>query len=231
MKCKSCGGSIPAKSTICEYCGVHNDIDLRGVHEYTVHIPESDRICPTCNIKLKTIDLNIEGSFYIEQCDQCFGLFFDPGELESLLEASVKKKYRIDFKKLNNIEKNFKLDDKIIYRKCPICQEFMNRKNFGTRSGVIIDICSDHGIWLNGGELRKLMEWKNAGGMLLHEQRVEENRIRREKEQKARDTKMREYRKSTNSTGNYNFGTSSFYNKSDDDLLSSIGNMIFKLFV
>ncbi len=53
----------------------------------------------------------------------------------------------------------------------------MTRINFGTKSGVIIDQCSAHGVWLDGGELRRLLTWRKAGGELLHEQ------IMREKEQ------------------------------------------------
>lgn len=223
MKCKSCGASLPLKTTICQYCGISNDIDLRGFHEYTINIPESDRICPSCNISMKTLDLKIGDHFYIEQCDKCFGLFFDIGELERILDESVSKNYSIDFKRLKNIEKEFQIEDKIVYKKCPVCQELMNRKNYGTRSGVVIDICSDHGIWLNGGELRKLMEWKNAGGMILHKQRIEENNIKEVREKELREKKYGKYRQSE-----YNNDFRKFNVRSDDDIISSIGNLLFK---
>jgi len=54
----------------------------------------------------------------------------------------------------------------------------MNRINFGHRSGVIVDQCRPHGLWLDSGELKHLLDWKKAGGQLLHE----EIRDRREKE-------------------------------------------------
>jgi Zn-finger nucleic acid-binding protein len=56
----------------------------------------------------------------------------------------------------------------------------MNRVNFGTKSGVIVDRCRDHGVWLDGGELRHLFEWMKAGGKLLSQER--EQQLRREKE-------------------------------------------------
>jgi Zn-finger nucleic acid-binding protein len=40
----------------------------------------------------------------------------------------------------------------------------MSRVNFGYRSGVVIDRCTNHGIWLDSGEITHLMEWKKAGG-------------------------------------------------------------------
>lgn len=46
----------------------------------------------------------------------------------------------------------------------------MNRVNFGQRSAVVVDRCLHHGIWLDSGELIHLMEWKKAGGQILHQQ-------------------------------------------------------------
>jgi Zn-finger nucleic acid-binding protein len=49
--------------------------------------------------------------------------------------------------------------------------------NFGGKSGVIIDRCGAHGVWLEGSELRRLLEWWRAGGKLLYQQ----NEAEREK--------------------------------------------------
>ncbi len=186
-KCINCAAPLPPNSILCDYCGSRNDTDLMGVHTYTTHELESGRTCPGCSITLQTIDLKINGKFFIERCDQCMGLFFDPGELEALLDASVKHVYTINFKKLDNINKNMTpAQKKISYIKCPVCSKTMNRINFGSRSGVVVDCCKDHGIWLEGGELRHLFEWKKAGGTLLHEQRhveiLREQEIKKEKE-------------------------------------------------
>jgi len=69
----------------------------------------------------------------------------------------------------------------------------MNRVSFGTKSGVVVDRCKEHGIWLNGGELRHLFEWKKAGGKLLHEQREEEKKEMERKEQEIRDRERSGY--------------------------------------
>ena len=50
----------------------------------------------------------------------------------------------------------------------------MNRVNYGVKSGVIIDRCKNHGVWLDGGELRHLMEWMKMGGKLLDQDRKEQ---------------------------------------------------------
>jgi Zn-finger nucleic acid-binding protein len=45
----------------------------------------------------------------------------------------------------------------------------MSRHVFGYRSGVVIDQCKGHGVWLDSGEVTHLLEWKKAGGQLLQD--------------------------------------------------------------
>jgi len=178
--CTNCSAPLPQESIKCTYCGSRNDTDLKGVHYYTTHEIESERICPRCSIRLRTIDLNINGRFLIERCDQCLGLFFDPNELETLLEATVSNVFTINKTQLDACKSVMRASEQsAFYVKCPVCSKIMNRVNFGTNSGVIVDRCKDHGLWLDGGELRHLFEWMKAGGKLLQKER-EEDRKREE---------------------------------------------------
>lgn len=177
--CVNCGAPLQTGSNICPYCRTHNDIDLKGIHRHTVEEPESERICPRCNIPLQTIDLKIEGKFLIEKCSECYGLFFDPGELEALLEKSVSNVFDINYKQLEDIRKQPRHDDyPVRYIKCPVCGKLMNRINFGAQSGVVVDKCKQDGVWLDGGELKRLMEWIKAGGQLMHHKnKMEQERL------------------------------------------------------
>lgn len=182
--CTNCSAPLPDGSIHCDYCGSRNDLDLKDVHYYTTHELESERICPRCNVKLKTIDLNVNGRFLIERCDECLGLFFDPNELETLLEATVANVFTIERNRLNSINSSVRTGDYgVTYIKCPVCRQIMNRVNFGTKSGVIVDRCKEHGVWLDGGELRHLFEWMKAGGKLLQQERQEQQRQMEEREQ------------------------------------------------
>lgn len=173
--CSNCSAPLPPDSIRCDYCGSRNDIDLKGIHYHTTHEIESERICPRCDTRLRTIDLKAGGRFLIERCDECLGLFFDPGELEALLEASVSNVFVINRSRLDTINTAKRSGDYgVSYIRCPSCSKFMNRINFGTRSGVIVDRCTDHGVWLDGGELRHLLEWMKAGGKLLQQERQEQ---------------------------------------------------------
>lgn len=169
-ECKSCAAPLPSNTNRCKFCGIYNDMDLHGKHQFSIHVQESKRICPNCNIALQTINLKQTGTFEIERCTSCYGLFFDPGEIETLLETSVSGVFDTNFQLLDHINKErYQKPEKVKYIKCPVCQVLMNRVRYGHRSGVVIDQCKMHGIWLNNGEITHLMEWKKAGGQILHE--------------------------------------------------------------
>lgn len=181
--CTNCSATLPQNSIRCDYCGSQNDTDLKGVHYYTTHEIVSERTCPRCSIGLRTINLNINGKFFIERCDVCLGLFFDPNELETLLEATVSNVFTINRSQLDACKSTTRTSEhSAFYIKCPICSKIMNRVNFGTNSGVIVDRCKDHGVWLDGGELRHLFEWMKAGGKLLQQEREEQLRKSEQRE-------------------------------------------------
>ena len=50
------------------------------------------------------------------------------------------------------------------YRPCVVCGQLMNRINYGHSSGVIVDVCRDHGIWFDADELARILTWLRAGG-------------------------------------------------------------------
>ena len=173
---------------------------------------------------MQTINIAGEGNYYIERCDKCLGLFFDPGELEALMDKSVSNVFRIDHKGLNKIiEDRSGGSIKIQYVKCPVCSTIMNRINFGKRSGVIIDRCKGHGVWLDAGQLKQLMEWRKAGGRLLHDKRMKQ-----EKAKKAKKTNLN--KRAPFQSGYSSGGTNMTYMNRDDDLFTSITNVIFNLF-
>jgi len=184
--CKNCGAPLPPRSHICGYCHTPNDLDLRGIHKHTVEKPESERICPRCNKPLQTIDLKLEGKFLIEKCSGCFGLFFDPGELEALLDKSVSNVFDINHTQMKQLRNQPRHDDyPVRYIKCPVCGKLMNRINFGSQSGVVVDKCKQDGVWLDGGELKQLMGWMKAGGQLMHHKsRMEQERLELEREKR-----------------------------------------------
>ncbi len=216
-RCKSCSAPLLANINRCQYCNVHNDVDLRGKHKYSVTAQQSERICPHCGTPLQSIKLQMQGDFEIERCKTCFGLFFDPGEIESLLDNSVTNVADINLKLIKNINKDrYQGHRGVKYVKCPCCRILMNRINFGHRSGVILDHCSKHGVWVDSGEITHLMEWKKAGGALLNAQNQEQ---------------IKQKTKTPHPSTSYN-RKSNYLNSrmAEPDLISDISSLIFKLF-
>ena len=170
-RCKSCSAPLPANTNRCTYCAVRNDVDLHAKHDFSITSRVSDRQCPHCDILLQTIQLQLDEPLCIERCHTCFGLFFDTGELEHLLEHSVSHVSGINLAHLENINID-RYPNKVVvkYIKCPVCENFMSRTNFAAKSGVVVDRCRAHGFWLDSGEVTHLLEWKKAGGQLLQEQ-------------------------------------------------------------
>jgi Zn-finger nucleic acid-binding protein len=192
MDCVNCGAPLRPKSNICRYCGTLNDTDLRGVEKRRAGGGASERKCPHCREAMETVELRTDGRMTVERCGSCMGIFFDPGELEDLLDASVSDVQEVDRERLDTLlAEEVDTDRPVVYVPCPDCGALMNRRNYGAKAGVIVDICKEHGVWLDGGELGSLMKWLKAGGGKHHgahsaEQERLEERSKRQKEYLAR---------------------------------------------
>ena len=230
--CANCGAPLAGGHRVCQFCGMQNDIDLHGVHEFTVVRPESERICPRCDKPLQTIDLKVEGTFLIERCKTCQGMFFDPNELEALLDKSVSNVYGVDLKLVNQLaNERLHSDFPASYIKCPICRKLMNRLNYGTRSGVVVDWCRDHGVWVDSGELRRLLEWTKAGGQILDQKREERSKHDKEREarRKARE-RLATHTRTKWDHHEYGSGAFGMSTWSDGDVLDLLSRAVFTLF-
>lgn len=219
--CTSCSAPLPANTQYCSYCGVRNDIDLLGKHDYQVVDSTSERVCPECAQSLQTISLDAAGSLHIERCANCYGLFFDPGEIETLLDSAVAPVVTVNLELLSNINQDrYPKNATVKYLKCPVCQVLMNRVIYGYRSGVIIDQCRSHGIWLDGGQISHLLEWKKAGGQILNQQKIAA------KQEKASSEQFKKAFRKDYSRPQQSYGEQSV----DGDLVASVAEVLFKIF-
>lgn len=104
------------------------------------------RMCPVCDdVTLDEISLHKQ---VVDQCPVCHGIYFDRGELESivgmvsLFNDVTLREQDIDTVGIQEQEKT---------RCCPADQQSMEKRDFG---GHIIDICPDcSGIWLDDREI------------------------------------------------------------------------------
>ena len=93
----------------------------------------------------------------IDYCVSCEGIWLDGGELEILLESSSAR---------DGFMASFRSDDKTAEkaRKCPICDKRMEKVLYTGNRAIRIDKCRrNHGIWLDKGELRDVLEEASYG--------------------------------------------------------------------
>jgi Zn-finger nucleic acid-binding protein len=108
--------------------------------------PKPSRLCPACG------ELLFERTYSgvdIDECDRCFGLWLDHGELEHLAENLPLPERLL---RTNQATVQVRPEGT---RPCPHCAEML----VGTHvKGVRIDLCPDcQGVWLDQGELNRLL--------------------------------------------------------------------------
>ncbi len=148
-KCKHCDKEININIKICPFCG----------GEVLDHLEqELSPLCPRCSISLRVHTM--EGEDY-NLCPKCGGMWLDRETFHQVTKESEV------YKKEDTQKKYFRgsLKDSIKYIPCVRCGKLMNRKNFARISGVIIDECRSHGVWLDPGELEKIRLFIVDGGL------------------------------------------------------------------
>jgi Zn-finger nucleic acid-binding protein len=168
MKCVNCGGRLDQSLSLCPYCGVRQEVDLRQIHFRDLGA-DPGMPCPRCAVPLELCEVGEDAKTMIERCPSCHGTFFNPGELEAVLESTTAPLIWLDDARLQRLAGDFANFEEVVYLRCPTCREHMSRINFGGESGIIIDRCGTHGVWLDGAELRRISEWWSAGGKFLHQ--------------------------------------------------------------
>jgi len=62
-------------------------------------------------------------------------------------------------------ERHAAWQSEVVYRHCPECGGRMQRRNFGGRSGVVLDWCGSHGTWLDAHEMEDVAAFVMEGGL------------------------------------------------------------------
>lgn len=112
--------------------------------------------CPTCHLAMQ--DQTVGGE-PLERCGTCGGEFSTHQSLRRLLAAHAPPPGA----SAGGYERPSPLSDPMRYKKCPACADMMLRKNFRDSSGIVVDICSSHGVWFDRGELGMVFAFVDTG--------------------------------------------------------------------
>lgn len=109
---------------------------------------------------------------HVHQCGACRGTFVDAQNLRRLeqLEAPAATLALAPGK----VPKGTKHAAPVVYIRCPGCAEVMNRVQFGRFSGIVVDVCREHGTFFDADEMERARTFIAGGGLEFAKKRVAE---------------------------------------------------------
>lgn len=126
-------------------------------------------ICPTCHEVMIVVE---QDKIELDHCTKCFGVWFDSGELELMLERMGLDSSALSLAQAADLPDAETAEKK---RRCPICGRKMKKTHIGQELKVLIDVCSwSDGLWFDGGEVHQIIEQcaKESGAKMDSEERV-----------------------------------------------------------
>lgn len=117
--------------------------------------------CPRCSTLLEA---QIFDGVELDICMNCGGAWYDREELEErLAQASTGTEEEGE----SGAKPDWQRSEQI-YLECPKCSKPMNRMNFGRGSGIIVDVCGPHGLFLDSGEFEAIASYQGSGDAKIH---------------------------------------------------------------
>jgi len=162
--CRHCSTRLATlRCGACYHLNFHEDLHCRGCgHELglVLDAEPSDARCPDCALPLSRFRAS---AGHLLSCDRCGGQFVGHELLRALLEEREALGHAAAH--LGVVPRGNPLESELRYRACPVCPDLMNRKNFGSTSGIIVDICAKHGTFFDAGELPRVLAFVRHGGL------------------------------------------------------------------
>jgi Zn-finger nucleic acid-binding protein len=192
LRCGNCGAVLPAEGRQCSYCAAEITLEERGlsgvcpgcsarlladarfcmecglaIQPQRLSALRAGAVCPRCRGTLRVRDIARASAI---ECTSCAGLWVSATQLEQLCA-------RAEREDLAQCALGSDAGARPVqarsegYIPCLSCGELMLRKNFGGSSGVIVDTCKRHGVWLDHRELERVLVFVRQGGLLRARER------------------------------------------------------------
>ena len=164
--CPRCFGKLFLGTKFCPQCGASSDAPARALADGDA----APRHCPRCD---GGGEVQLEGrlthDMMLDCCPQCAGIFLCSDVLERIL---AERRYRETPAGDGNGDgsaapttSGARGGQVPFYIRCPDCETSMARRLFAPQSGVVVDVCKDHGTWLDASELERLIAFVQGGGL------------------------------------------------------------------
>ena len=191
VRCSSCGGARDANARRCGFCGADFTLHERDLNTVCgncfARVSDRARYCSQCGERLSGESIAGDDSRFVcpacaseeklaarqlgkqranvLECQYCTGLWIGVDAFRELRDRVVGNT-ATPVDALIGTPKPRKLRRQAgpMYRKCVVCRKLMARRQYAKRSGVVIDVCRDHGIWFDPEELHQVLRWISEGG-------------------------------------------------------------------
>lgn len=188
-RCGACGALVQDAGS-CDYCGASLAVDPARLSlicpECFARNADEARFCTACGVAFRPEPVLAQGyelpcpvcgalmpprqfvGLAINECPNCNGLWVPEQHFDALMRRAIEARRGADPELLPALEPRVSganpAAQSLQYRKCPECDAFMQRRNFRKSSGVILDVCHEHGTWLDADELEQIAGFILRGG-------------------------------------------------------------------
>lgn len=165
VTCAGCFAAMFVGSRFCARCGAGAAREAQA--------DDTPLGCPRCREAMQSLKL---GATSVRECSGCGGLWLDPDSLQRLSDASEERS-AVASALVTRVAPSAVPADVVRYIPCPHCAKPMNRVNFAGSSGVVLDLCKPHGVWLDRGELHRVLGFVERGGLRVAQSRERERLV------------------------------------------------------
>lgn len=191
VRCSSCGGARQKNARNCGYCGADFTLHERDLNTVCpnclARVSDRARYCCQCGDRLAAEAVageTVQGvcpacpeeehlasrrlgreNVNVLECQNCTGLWLNVASFRELRDRAARRAVHLDEAAFSQAEPRQRTDQTgPLYRPCVVCGQLMVRRWYAPGSGVIIDLCKDHGIWFDATELHQVLQWISEGG-------------------------------------------------------------------
>jgi Zn-finger nucleic acid-binding protein len=123
-------------------------------------------VCPVCEGERLVSRRMGQQQITVLECGKCAGLWLSNETVERLTDRVTREaaeKIRATERRPDGAKLRKQAGPR--YRRCVYCKKLMHRRQYAHGSGVILDVCRDHGVWFDADELPQVLAWIRGGGL------------------------------------------------------------------
>ncbi|MGH9867204.1 MAG: zf-TFIIB domain-containing protein [Candidatus Polarisedimenticolia bacterium] len=195
--CRACGAPLDPDAHACVHCNtpalrrrcaVCFDLSLAAdrncrrcgtlLPDTVSKDPAAQVCCPGCGAGMGARALS---GLSFDECERCGGLWLSPAVLDEIKDNAGNRARMRAFDAPAPDEPVAAAAAQVGYRRCPGCRKMMNRSNLAPGSGFVVDVCRDHGVFFDHGEMTRLFAFIEGGGLQkarLREEEASKERVR-----------------------------------------------------